>query len=83
MGFVSCSNRNEADFETNKSSGCYQNTEIAIDQFVARDRDEVIPCDSARSARRVLRNVEATSHGVEAGIGTEVGEQWPHDRGAE
>lgn len=27
--------RNEADFETNKSSGFYQGTEIAIDQFVA------------------------------------------------
>jgi uncharacterized protein YndB with AHSA1/START domain len=26
--------RNEADFETNKSSGFYQGTEIAVDQFV-------------------------------------------------
>jgi uncharacterized protein YndB with AHSA1/START domain len=28
--------RNEADFETNKSSGFYQGTEIAVDQFVAK-----------------------------------------------
>jgi hypothetical protein len=28
--------RNEADLETNKTSGFYQGTEIAIDQFVAR-----------------------------------------------
>ena len=27
--------RNEADFETNKTSGFYQGTEIAVDQFVA------------------------------------------------
>jgi uncharacterized protein YndB with AHSA1/START domain len=27
--------RNEADFETNKESGFYQGTEIAVDQFVA------------------------------------------------
>jgi uncharacterized protein YndB with AHSA1/START domain len=27
--------RNEADFETNKASGFYQGTEIAVDQFVA------------------------------------------------
>jgi uncharacterized protein YndB with AHSA1/START domain len=27
--------RNEADFETNKSSGFYEGTEIAVDQFVA------------------------------------------------
>jgi hypothetical protein len=26
--------RNEADFETNKTSGFYQGTEIAVDQFV-------------------------------------------------
>jgi hypothetical protein len=28
--------RNEADLETNKASGFYQGTEIAVDQFVAR-----------------------------------------------
>jgi hypothetical protein len=27
--------RNEADLETNKTSGFYQGTEIAVDQFVA------------------------------------------------
>ena len=27
--------RNEADLENNKSSGFYQGTEIAVDQFVA------------------------------------------------
>ena len=27
--------RNEADFKTNKESGFYQGTEIAVDQFVA------------------------------------------------
>lgn len=28
--------RNEADLETNKASGVYQGTEIAVDQFVAQ-----------------------------------------------
>ena len=35
--------RNEADFESNKASGFYQGTEIAVDQFV----DHVIAMEKA------------------------------------
>jgi hypothetical protein len=38
--------RDDADFEKNKSTGWRQGTEIAVDQFVASDRDEVVLRDA-------------------------------------